>query len=297
MAENDPQATPAAAANPALVEAANEALKLQEPIEVKKLATIPTPAEATAEVVESTDEENIFVAASTLEEMNAAQKNLIIWAGKKIEKLKDELKAAEVNLELAKKRKWATEPFKRIVALATKKGQYYEKIRAALEAGYTIIPDMPMDIFAIRTTKKSPSKNYATTSTQYGGGASPNDQVSNSPALGTGKFVSPQAFIQTRAYEKKDDKGNITPMEKAWATEFDEAIDFPFKMAKPSVLNATAKALGQKFFDEIGGAPSRQQARKGDPMVIGRIFYGGKNPWQQKGISFLVTWFIDSKDL
>ena len=280
MAENDPQPEVAVeAAVPSAIE------------------TIPTPAEATAKLTEVEDEENIFVAASTLEEMNAAQQKLIIWAGKKIEKLKDELRAAETNLDIAKKRKWATDPFKRTVALATKKTEFYEKVRAALEAGYTIIPDMPMDVFAIRTTKKKPSKNYATASTTYGGHASPDDQVSNSPALDTGKFVSPRAFIQSRPYERKDDKGNIVHMEKAWATEFDEAIDFPFKMAKPSVLNATAKALGQKFFDELGGAPSRQQARKGDPMVIGRIFYGGKRVWQQKGISFLVSWFIDSKDL
>lgn len=277
MEENDPQ--------PEKVEAA------------VAIETIPSQAEATAMLTETEDEENVFVAASTLEEMNAAQQKLVVWAGKKMEKLKDEVKAAEVNLDIAKKRKWATEPFKRAVALATKKAEYYEKIRAALEAGYTIIPDMPMDIFAIRTTRRIPSKNYATASRIYGGSAGPEDQVSNSPPLGEGKFVSPRAFVQHHHFEKKNDKGEIAPMDKAWAVEWDDAIDFPFKMAKPSVLNATAKALGQRFFDELGGAPSRQQARKGDPMVIGRIFYGGKRVWQQKGISFLVSWFIDSKDL
>lgn len=280
MAENDPQPD----------------VKVEAEVP-SAIETIPTPTEATAKLTEVEDEENIFVAASTLEEMNAAQQKLIIWADKKIEKLKDELRAAEVNLDIAKKRKWATDPFKRTVALATKKVEFYEKVRAALEAGYTIIPDMPMDVFAIRTTRKNPAKNYAQASTQYGGSAVPEDQVSNSPPLGTGKFVSPSAFIRSRSFEKKDKDGKPIPMEKAWATEFDEAIDFPFKMAKPSVLNATAKALGQKFFDELGGAPSKAQAHKGDPMVIGRIFYGGKRPWQQKGISFLVSWFIDSKDL
>lgn len=288
MSENDPQPE-------AKVEAA--APEVPAPVVASAIETIPTPSETTAKLTEVEDEENIFVAASTLEEMNAAQQKLIIWAGKKIEKLKDELKAAEVNLDIAKKRKWATDPFKRTVALATKKAEYYEKIRAALEAGYTIIPNMPMDIFAIRTTAKNPRKNLARASTTYGGTAHVNDQVSNNPPLNEGKFVSPQAFTDSHQYESKDREGKPVPMEKAWATEFDEVIDFPFKMARPSVLNATAKALTQKFFDELGSAPARQQSRRGDPMVIGRIFYGGKNPWQQKGISFLISWFIDSKDL
>ena len=290
MSENDPQPEAKAEADGA-VESGIVAASLGA---IEKAPEISAADETTSKLVEA-DEENIFVAASTLEEMNLAQKNLIIWSGKKIEKLMGEVKAAEDNLEIAKKRKWGTDSFKRIVAVAQKKVDFYSKVRAALEAGYTIIPDMPMDIFAIRTTAKNPRRNDTSTSTQYGSRAIPSDQITNNPALGAGKFVSPQAFVETRKFEGQDRDKKPVPMEKAWAVEFDEAIDFPFKLAKPSVLNATAKALGQKFFDVLGAAPSRNAARKGDPMVIGRIFV--KHGWHEKGISFLVSWFVDSKDL
>lgn len=258
------------------------------------MKSIPTPTERTASLVEQEDEQEVFVAASTLEEMNLAQAKLITWAGKKIQKFEDEVKAAQENLDIAKKRKWAQEPFRRIVSSAQRKVEFYVKVKAALEAGYTIIPDVPMDIFAIRTTRKTPKHNSTSGLAQYG---TPRvrDQESNTPPLGEGRYLSPQAFVETSEFNKTGSDGKPVKYINVRASEFESEIDFPFKMAKPSVLNATAKALGQKFFDELGAAPSRNQGRRGDPMVIGRIFTG--SGVHQKGISFLVSWFIDSKDL
>lgn len=271
------------------------------PPEEKALAAIPEPIESTSQMVQE-DDDDIFVAARTLEEMNLAQKKLIAWADKKIEKMSEEIKAAQTNLDLAKKRKWATDSLKRSVASATKKFEFYEKVKAALEAGYTIIPDMPMDVFAVRTTRKNPRRNQDNANTQYGGRAFVKDQVTNNPALGEGKFVRPKATETARSYEIRDKEGKLVPHERRWAVEFMEDIDFPFRLAKPVVLDATAKALADKIFDHIGVAPStnggtttRHRRAKGDPMVIGRIFY--RNGYTEKGISFLVSWFIDSKDL
>ncbi len=304
MNENDPQnpvPEPVPAANPALVEAAKEAIELQKPIEVTTKA--PDQLEATAALTEEEDEENIFVAARTVQEMAVAQTKLVGWADKKMSKMKAEIQAAEANLEIAKKRKWATEPFKKVVAVATRKYEFYEKAKAALEAGYTIIPDMPFDVFAVRTSKKNPKRNDSgATSIQYGGQAWVKDQETNNPALGEGKFVRPKAIEGSHEWEGKNKDGSAVRMQKRWATEFMDDIDFPFKFAKPVVLNAAAQALSEKIFDQIGVAPStnggsttRHRRARGDPMVIGRIFY--RKGYQEKGISFLVTWFIDSKDL
>jgi len=270
-----------------------ESAKAMPPIPAE-LAKVPTEEEATAKLTEADDGEEVFVAARTVQEMNIAQVALVKWADKKIAKLKEEKKAADVNLELAKTRKWATDPFKRISALAQKKTEFYEKVKAALEAGYTIIPNMPMDIFAVRTTRKSPKEHRNSIATQFNGRAWVKDQETNHPPLGEGKYVSNRALEEANTWERKDKEGKIIPMETRWAEEFQEEIDFPFKLAKPVVLNATAQALALRIFDEIGGAPPKQ-SRRGDPMVIGSISY--KQGYSEKRISFLVTWFIDSKDL
>lgn len=262
---------------------------------------IPAASEATSQMVED-EEEDIFVAARTLEEMNVAQKKLIAWAERKYQKMLEEKKSVEANLEIAKKRKWATAPFTKLVSEAQKKAEFYEKVKAALEAGYTIIPDMPMDVFAVRTSKKKVKENRASTSIQYGGQAWVKDQETNNPPLEDGKFVRPKAIEGVSQWDGKNKDGSVNKMETRWAKGFMEDIDFPFKFARPTVLNDTAKALSEKIFDQIGVAPStnggtttRHRRAKGDPMVIGRIFY--RKGWQEKGISFLVSWFIDSKDL
>lgn len=280
-----------------LVEAAQNALELQKPIEVTK---VPEYKETVANAIEVAEDDDVFVSASTAEEMNLAQQRLIGWAQRRTDKLQSELDDATANLELAKKRKWATDSHKRAVAKAQKKVDFYVKVKAALEAGYTIIPDMPMDIFAIRTTKKTPKRNQAAVSNTYTSrGPTLQDQVSNSPPLEAGKYVSPQAVTDYSKYEHKKADGTIVPMHSKWAVEFDEEIDFPFKMAKPVVMEKTAVALSKKIFDEVGVAPSKRAAqfvKGGDPIVIGRIVYrNGRRI--EKVISFLVTWFIDSKDL
>lgn len=283
MPENDPQ--------PEKVEAA----EVPAAIVQAAIDTVPSPEEATAKLTESDDgEDEVFVAARTVQEMNVAQTKLIKWADRKMEKLKLELKAADDNLDIAKKRKWSIAPFKRLSALATKKIEFYAKVKAALEAGYTIIPDMPMDVFAVRTSRKNPKEGRNTTSIQYGGRSWVPDQESNNPPLGEGKFVSNKAIEDRNEFKHKDKEGKDVLMETRWAEEFRDEIDFPFKLAKPMVLSATAQALAGRIFDEIGGAPPKQ-TRRGDPMVIGRIYYLRGS--QQKSISFLISWFIDSKDL
>jgi hypothetical protein len=257
---------------------------------------LPAPMDVTAKLTEDSEGDDVFVAASTLEQMNLAQKKLQNWATAKIQRIDVDIKAAEDNLDIAKKRKWASKPFEAIVTKAKKQKQFYEKVHAALKAGYTIIPDMDMDIFAIRTTAKNPKKLWADRKNSYRSDMPfiP-DQESNNPALSEGRFVSPKALIESDVHMDKDKEGKPVYVTEAWASEFKENIDFPFKLAKPEVLNATAKALSEKFFDVLGAAPSQRSATKGDPMVIGRIFT--KNGHTIKGISFLVSWFIDSKDL
>jgi len=70
------------------------------------------------------------------------------------------------------------------------------------------------------------------------------------------------------------------------AVAFDD-VDFPFKFAKPQILEKTSQAMKLLAFDDIGIIP-RRRIKRGDPMVIGRV-WKGNTP-----VSFLITWFVDT---
>lgn len=236
---------------------------------------------------------DIVVVASNPQQMQTAQQNLIQHFTSKLDGLKSELKDAEENLASAKKNKWKRGPFERVVSKVQNNIEFYEKIKAALEAGYVIIPNLEnLDIFAIRTTRKNPKAN-----TSKGGSGwvqPPERQVSNKPALGEGRYVNADTINETWTQD-------ITPAGAtqrqtrlmSTAKHFD-TIDFPFHLAKPQILNSTAEAMKVLAFDDIGVTPGRK-IKRGDPMIVGRILHG--SGYRQKVVSFLITWFVDTKDI
>jgi hypothetical protein len=151
-----------------------------------------------------------------------------------------------------------------------------------------------LDIFAIRTTKKKPKRLTAT-----GGHVSkyenawanrPDKQESNNPPAGEGWYVN----ADTRNTEWTRDLTKTGDTDKTYqktkqAVDWD-VVDFPFHLAKPQILESTAKAMKYLNFDDVGIRPGRR-IRRGDPMVVGRVLLGNKQ------VSFLITWFIDTKDL
>lgn len=237
----------------------------------------------------------MVVIARTAEEMGVAQKKLVAWADENITALSVKLKDAQANLELYKKKKWRTDPLKTAVKHAEQDVEKWVKIKAALEAGYVIIPNMPdaaFDVFAIRTTAKNPRKNM--TQSDWG---QPKDQVTNSPPLGEGKYKSPEANIHSKTFVKSHEPGkNPVYGTSRWAEDFRD-IDFPFRLAKPQILEDTAKAMELGIFDDIIASPKTRISRrvKGDPMIMGRILLTRGN--YVKAVTFLITWFVDTDDL
>jgi hypothetical protein len=255
-------------------------------------------AELTKELVVQQDpspvEKDIVVIASNPEQMQTAQSNLVKHFATKIGALKIELKEANENLRIAKERKWKKGPFESQVEKVSQSIKFYEKIKVALEAGYVIIPNLEdLDIFAIRTTRKNPKANVAS------GGAGwvepPNVQVTNRPALGEGRYVNADTINQNWTQEitkAGDTQKSFRRMSKA--IKFDN-VEFPFHLAKPQILNSTSEAMKLLAFDDIGISPNRKK-RRGDPMIVGRI-HDRKVGYNQKIVSFLITWFVDTKDI
>lgn len=236
---------------------------------------------------------DVVVVASNPQQMQVAQQNLIDNFSAKLGTLRAELKDAEENVRIAKERKWKRGPFETQVNKIADRIIFYEKVKGALEAGYVIIPNFEdLDIFAIRTTRKKPKGNVA--SGGSGWVQTPDRQVSNRPALGDGRYVNADTINKVWTAETTPaGAAQRTFRQMATAVGFD-SIEFPFHLAKPQILESTAKAMKVLAFDDIGVSPGRK-IRRGDPMIIGRIMHGTSH--SRKIVSFLITWFVDTKDI
>jgi hypothetical protein len=233
---------------------------------------------------------DMVVMARNPQELQVAQDRLIKWADSKIKDAQIILKDSEANLEIAKKNKWRVSNWKSRTKMDREQVNYYEKIKAALEEGFCIVPDFPIEIFAIRTTKKAPKRNYK--SSIYSPSHWVEDQKTNAPPKGEGDYVSVDAKQCTwQTCEENKDGKKIT----RYHTESDEFVlpDFPIKLVKPHILKDTTRAKTLKIFDEIGILPA--QRRGTDPMVIGRIW--NRRGRSEQSISFVITWWIDFRDM
>lgn len=225
---------------------------------------------------------DLQLTATLPNEMMVAQNHLIQWCDGKMASLRlecDELKAA---YEHAKKNKWKFSVLQSQYNKSVKKVSYYEKIKAALEAGYVIIPNFPVDMFAIRTDKGKPKKYLNTYWNENGR----NVQEVSDMALTVGEYKNPRPTILS---QKIDDKTS-----QYWAEDWKDEIDFPLNMAKPLIMQATSNAMALKIFDRFGVMPSTR--RDDDPVIIGQIL-NKRGPFQTKIVSFMIAWHLNTNVL
>lgn len=259
-------------------------------------------AEVTKTLVEEpkapSEDKDIVVVASNPKQMQVAQTNLIEWVETKYKHLSERKKEANENLQIATKNKWSTKTLKKIVGDLNKDMEYYEKIETALRNGYVIIPNFDeIDIFAVRTTRAKP-KDTAVTMRRYDNSTRPvlPAEETNSPSVGEGQYVDADPKHKFLEWNKLEGDNKSVPMITAKPDGFKD-IMFPFLMAKPQIFEKTAEAMKVLCFDDIGVLPGRHKSRKrGDPMIIGRI-RRKTSQYSFHTVSFLITWFIDTKDL
>lgn len=247
------------------------------------------------------DLDKLVVFAQNRAEMVESQQALVNWADFKVAEAEKELQEAVENLEHAKKHKWKTSGWATVKARATKTLDFYVKIQQALLAGYAIVPNFPIDVFAVRTKRKFPLERYEEATSKDGWTPrsltiTNRDVRNESLPLGVGEYVDRVPTILTTRKQLTDG----TYRHAQQTTEFN-SVDFPIKAVKPVILEETGKALMLKIFDEIGCSPSPRMAwntrvpSTGDPMVVGRVNYQYGN--KTKTISFLLAWWLDVKDL
>ena len=258
--------------------------------EPNQLAIPPEPTTAPADPIE----EDFVVLAKDPEQLARAQVSLIGWMEVRIGRAKEELNDAEEGLRIARERKWKITGWQKAVTRAQERVHYYEKAKLALEAGYCIVPDFPVSIFAVRTSRRIPRSHEQ--EKNWGGPKA----LSGEPlAPGQGQYVDPHPFYNERLQPVIRDGKEVRQERLIRATGFD-LPDFPLKAVKPQILDATGKAIALGIFDELGvlpntGSHGQRQRLHADPMVIGRIVRKEGN--RRVAISFLVSWWIDTRDL
>lgn len=249
--------------------------------------------------------QDLIVFAENREEMVASQLQMVEWATYQLEQAKTDLIDASANLAHAIQNKLKQAGWKAQEKKAMAKVEYYEKIQAAIREGYVVVPNFPVDIFAVRTSRSYPVGHY-----QASWESTPDDvdrtQQSQILPLGAGETYSDEPRVSTLFGWKDRATGKNVWTHRA--TKFQD-VDLPMKMVKPIILDRTSKALKLKVFDEIGILPARPSKmnrlaltasqvampRGVDPMVIGRIKF--KNGRNEKIISFLIAWWLKASDL
>jgi hypothetical protein len=190
------------------------------------------------------------------------------------------------------------EALQRQARLAVKRTEYYEKLLAAVRAGYTIVPNMPVDLFAVRVIRKPGMKRE---SSIYGS-ANISDVSPQMLAEGEGKYVSASPLQSTWTATEPDPSnvGKTREVNYAKFADFTE-VAFPLQSARPMVMEATQEAMAMKLFDAMGIAPPN--TRNADPMIVGWVMdprttkeWDGQNH-RRRHVSFLVAWHLDMRTL
>lgn len=222
-------------------------------------------------------------------ELAQAQSHLIDWCRRKIGELVNDRADAEERLRVTANTALHTDAFTRQVNKAKQEIVYYQKLVTALEAGYLIIPNLPMSLFAVRTKRVNPSGEA------YHGAWNVPDVRPQALPQGEGRYVSPRPTVSSRKetewneQQKKDVE--VTLYE---AADFRE-ISFPVALVKPSILEATKHALALKLFDEVGIV--NNQEPKADPIVVGRIRHPQWRNWNQRQTTFFIAWWLNTRSL
>lgn len=235
-----------------------------------------------------------YFAATNSEEMAKAQSGLTAWVSAKVESVKKELRAVSKAVEHARTHKWAIATLLRQKNLWYGRRVYYEKILEALKAGYVLVPEFPVDIFAIRTTREEPLKQENKTSNSWEGTSRPANHPPEKLEAGEGEYKNALVprFYHTTKW--KDNEGKERETHHFYNDSEFSDLAFPLIAAKPEVMDATQSAMALKIFDSLGICPPNK--RKGDPLIIG-VIEGPKVGYTQKKCHFLIAWHVNVEDL
>jgi hypothetical protein len=217
------------------------------------------------------------------QQMQEAQAQTTGWIGAKLADAQQDLSIAMETFESLHKAGLRTKPAEAIAVKARRRIKFYEKVKAALDEGYYIIPPFDIQLFAVRTDRATPDDD--------GPRHWVKDQRGRSLPVGEGFYANP-AITRSQVDVRKDPIGEGKTRDVAIYRNdnWPDGIDMPVRALKPQLIEATGRALELKIFDALGIAPAYRAA---DPIIAGQI----RRPDGKGVLTFFVAWWLDEADL
>lgn len=233
------------------------------------------------------------VVANTTGELPALQAPLAGWGRKKLEAARAEYNEMRDAADTAKRHKWNPAPLRKAAAKALARLTFYEKVVAALDAGYMLFPPVPnADVIAIRTTQTQPGDRYKNIPKHHGT-PSPVTESAEILSQGDGEYKSPVVRWRTLREYENTRSDNTKETRREWQALDLEDPEFPLLMGKSQIIEAVNAAQEMKVFDEIRMFPFERR-RRGDPCILGSIVEAST---PRRRLFFLISWRIEERDL
>jgi hypothetical protein len=230
-------------------------------------------------------------------EMAGPQADLMKFVRTKLASCISQRREQEFAIEDARKHKWNISPMQTVVRRTIKMIQYYEKVLAALSAGYVVMPPIDCEVFAVRINDAARLPNGGETSCLSNRiGSQVSEVETNSPPAGDGWYVSPEVIVGWHEEERTGSNQSPYKVRVEWPEEFDDEVPFPLMMAKPVVMSATQCAMERRIFDDIAISPSRTGMKR-DPIILGRIRHPKSVRWNQRRLNFVIAWMVRTEEI
>ena len=229
--------------------------------------------------------EDLTLVALTPADMVPAQTELRAWCDRKVAAVQTELADLEANLEMAVTAGFKLRGVQDAISRTNKRVLYYEKLKAAVEAGYVIVPNFPVALFAVRVQRdkqREATDDYSRSS-----------KFEAKPELlpaGEGRYVDERVFTTSEQYEEKGYNDKMVTKTRYTSADYD-VVDFPVSVVKPSILAATQQAMALKLFDQMGIVRNESG---NDPIVVGQLLDPRGNG---RRVTFFVAWWLDTASL
>lgn len=220
-------------------------------------------------------------------QMAEAQSTTMAWIDRKLADAEAEYKEAEGIRGTLSAYGLRVDPAERQLDKAQRRINFYTKVKAALDAGYYIIPPFDIQLFAVRTDRAAPEvqrdeylhKNR--------------EQPARALPIGAGQYRNPTPIVSAIDIETRPgytDPSKTREVTIYGNTDWRDELDMPLRALKPELIEATGRALELKIFDALGIAPAYRAA---DPIIAGQI----KRPDGKGVLTFFVAWWLDEADL
>lgn len=233
------------------------------------------------------DDDNLALVALSPADMVPAQTELVAWCDRKLRALADEADELELHQTLAIENGWKTSVVVAALNRTARRITYYSKIKAALEAGYLLVPNMPIDVLAVRVRRAHEPVHHAS----YQQGVTRATPQASLPA-GEGRYVDDRTFAESYQEPVQDEHGKVSVRTRYRTGDYDE-VDFPVATMKPVILTAAARAMALKIFDQIGVVANSGAAGR-DPILVGQLLDPRGN---SRATTFFLAWWVNTRDL